>query len=168
MFSSGSVLTASATFADLWHDSKLRGMIHRLACKHGGSIEDIEDAEGEAWARLSRLPMGMGVEEYRREARRGIYSEYHRRHSIEKMEICNGIDERQDISHGRMRGRYAGTKILARPCRGAHGTLCTAILTFEIAAAMEHENSLWLGGEEYERLRAAADAEADDGLAPEE
>ena len=53
-------------------------------------------------------------------------------------------------------------------CRGVHGTLCTAILTFEVACAMEQDNPLWLAGDEYESLRHAAEAEEKDGTRAEE
>jgi hypothetical protein len=166
-----SSLTSSAVigFAALWHDSKLRNFVHRLAVRHGGSLEDIEDMEGEAWARVSQLSAQSGVEACKKAASQGIWTEYqrNRRRGIRE-ESVNSNSESREIGHGRMKGKYAGMRQLSTACRGLHGTLCTAILTFEVACAMEQDNVLWLAGEEYESLRQAAEAEEKDGIRNEE
>lgn len=39
-------------FRDLYHSPKLRSLVAKQARKYGGSIEDREDREQEAWLRI--------------------------------------------------------------------------------------------------------------------
>lgn len=172
MSSCSSVVTcgvASVDFSTIWHNKDLRKYIHNVAKSNGGTPEDVEDMESEAWARLSRMRFDLPVSEYKREAYRGIESErrqqYLKRASetqIDILEICPGEVESLNFFRARARGRYAGQGLLTKACRGIHGTICSFMLTFEISIALQNQNTDWLGSEEYWNLRNEADAELEE------